>query len=147
MTRPSLLVLAASAAAFAIGCAHCDTCDDFPAPCTGPNCGQAYQVGLPTDGGYAVDPGFPVEPMMGPTGQMVPGMVGAGPIVSPGSNPATPAPGQPGVGGSATPGLGERMSSPSRDTPSPPLRDEVDPAPAPPPATIDEFALPPRGSN
>ena len=152
MTRPSLLFLSASAAAFAVGCAHCDTCDDFPAPCTGPNCGQAYQVGLPTDGGYAVDSGFPIEPMMGPSGQLVPGMVGAGPIATPGPaadgpNPATPAPTRPSPGGSAAPGLGDRMSNPSRDTPSPPLRDEVDPAPAPPPSTIDEFALPPLGSN
>ncbi len=28
-----------------VGCAHCDTCDDFPAPCTGPNCGYPYNHG------------------------------------------------------------------------------------------------------
>src|SRR5205807_756681 len=30
---------AAALAAGAIGCTQCDTCDDFPTPCTGPNCG------------------------------------------------------------------------------------------------------------
>jgi hypothetical protein len=40
MSRISLLLVAASVAAGVVGCAQCDTCDDFPAPCTGPNCGQ-----------------------------------------------------------------------------------------------------------
>jgi hypothetical protein len=41
MPRSSLLLVAAALAAGTIGCAHCDTCDDFPTPCTGPNCGYA----------------------------------------------------------------------------------------------------------
>ena len=40
MSRISLLLVAAAVAAGVVGCAQCDTCDDFPAPCTGPNCGQ-----------------------------------------------------------------------------------------------------------
>ncbi len=39
MTRFALLVVGLALAG-ATGCAQCDTCDDFPAPCTGPNCGQ-----------------------------------------------------------------------------------------------------------
>ena len=45
MTKFALLVVGLTLAA-ASGCAQCDTCDDFPAPCTGPNCGQgAYNTG------------------------------------------------------------------------------------------------------
>jgi hypothetical protein len=40
MSRISLMLVAAAVAAGSVGCAQCDTCDDFPAPCTGPNCGQ-----------------------------------------------------------------------------------------------------------
>jgi len=39
MSRISLL-MAVAVAAGVVGCAQCDTCDDFPAPCVGPNCGQ-----------------------------------------------------------------------------------------------------------
>ncbi len=39
------LILAAGVA----GCAHCDTCDDFPVPCTGPGCGT-------TPAGYGMMP-------------------------------------------------------------------------------------------
>lgn len=41
MSRISLLLVAGAVAAGVVGCAQCDTCDDFPAPCTGPNCGQS----------------------------------------------------------------------------------------------------------
>ena len=40
MSRISLLLVAVAVSAGAVGCAQCDTCDDFPAPCVGPNCGQ-----------------------------------------------------------------------------------------------------------
>jgi hypothetical protein len=40
MSRIYLLLAAAALSAGALGCAQCDTCDDFPAPCTGPNCGH-----------------------------------------------------------------------------------------------------------
>jgi len=45
MTKFALLVVGLALAAGS-GCAQCDTCDDFPAPCTGPNCGQGgYNTG------------------------------------------------------------------------------------------------------
>jgi hypothetical protein len=39
MTRSRMLAVAMGLAVGAVGCAHCDTCDDFPAPCIGGNCG------------------------------------------------------------------------------------------------------------
>jgi len=49
MVRRQLLVLVVAVSAGAIGCAHCDTCDDFPVPCSGANCGG---------------PGVPVAPVV-----------------------------------------------------------------------------------
>ncbi len=77
MSRPRLLVPGVSIVLLAIGCAHCDTCDDFPAPCTGPNCGYPYQhlgpyhTGAPIMGGPIMDGGMmgtPIisSPMEGP---------------------------------------------------------------------------------
>src|SRR4051794_27197188 len=77
MSRSSLLLAATAVVAGAIGCAHCDTCDDFPGPCTGPNCG--YSGPPPGPGpGFGPGPGtpFPVgQPVpvesVGPAGQIV----------------------------------------------------------------------------
>jgi hypothetical protein len=33
-----------------IGCAHCDTCDDFPRPCVGQGCGHGMMVAPPMAG-------------------------------------------------------------------------------------------------
>lgn len=61
MSRSSLLLVAAALAAGGFGCAHCDTCDDFPAPCAGPNCGsQGYPIGSEIPGGPIVP--FPAGP-------------------------------------------------------------------------------------
>ena len=61
MSRSYLLLVAAALAAGGFGCAHCDTCDDFPAPCTGPNCGfQGYPIGSDLHGGPIVP--IPVGP-------------------------------------------------------------------------------------
>jgi hypothetical protein len=46
MSRLSLLVASAALGLAAVGCAHCDTCDDFPAPCNGPNCGMTSGYGM-----------------------------------------------------------------------------------------------------
>ena len=92
MSRPSLLVLAASAAAIAVGCAHCDTCDDFPAPCTGPNCGYPYQGAFPIDGGANV-----VGPMM--EGPIVGAPIVSSPTTMPSITPPEPTP----SGSSSTP--------------------------------------------
>ena len=64
------LVLAAVVASGVVGCAQCDTCDDFPAPCTGPNCGHNHApmpLGAPVMTG-PMAPEFgsvPVAPMGG----------------------------------------------------------------------------------
>ena len=91
MTRFALLVLG-MALAGATGCAQCDTCDDFPAPCTGPNCGQngyatggfipPTQAGLPQEAamtatpapGYDAAPSMGNPPMGGTLGQPSPSM-------------------------------------------------------------------------
>ncbi len=77
MSRISLLMVAAVVAAGVVGCAQCDTCDDFPAPCTGPNCGQ-------NQGGVLdyMPPG-PGQPA---------GMGAAAPLAPPANDAAGPAP-------------------------------------------------------
>ncbi len=76
MTRISLMVAVAMAAGV-VGCAHCDTCDDFPAPCAGPNCG-------PSSGATGLEPAMVQgAPMRGPMA-----FESAGP--APGTPPATP---------------------------------------------------------
>ena len=74
MTRFALLLLGLAIAG-ATGCAQCDTCDDFPAPCTGPNCGQGgyqttgfippTQAGLPEDAARGSAPVDDSAPDMG----------------------------------------------------------------------------------
>ena len=75
MTRFALL-LVGLAIAGATGCAQCDTCDDFPAPCVGPNCGQnGYNTGgfiPPTQDGLpyqAAEARVPSNPDAAPVGQ------------------------------------------------------------------------------
>jgi hypothetical protein len=51
MLRLSALLVAAGLSIVAVGCAQCDTCDDFPAPCNGPNCPGAYGMGMPSQTG------------------------------------------------------------------------------------------------
>ena len=48
MSRISLMLVAVAVATGVVGCAQCDTCDDFPAPCTGPNCGGNAAMLAPT---------------------------------------------------------------------------------------------------
>ncbi len=66
MPRTRLLAIAVVAVAGAIGCAHCDTCDDFPAPCVGGNCNGAatgYAMATPTMAtAPAGAPGMPYTP-------------------------------------------------------------------------------------
>ncbi len=80
MSRTSLLLAAFTLTAGMTGCTHCDTCDDFPAPCTGPNCGFR---GGPI-GGAVVHTGPPV--VVGPS---TPAEVAPG---SPSSTPSSSAP-------------------------------------------------------
>jgi hypothetical protein len=79
MSRLSLLLGSAALAIATVGCAHCDTCDDFPAPCTGPNCG----AGL-----YGASAG----PVMYPTSAAAPvsSTPGAGPAAGSAAAPTPP---------------------------------------------------------
>lgn len=108
------IVAVGLALAAATGCAQCDTCDDFPAPCVGPNCGQnGYDVngfvpptqdGLPYDAAQAT---VPSNPDAAPVGQpdpeqstapteSAPGLPSPTmPPTSPPSPPTPPTPSQP----------------------------------------------------
>jgi hypothetical protein len=117
MSRSSLLLMAALAAG-GFGCAHCDTCDDFPAPCTGPNCGfQGYPIGAELPGGPTGAPIVPVP--VGPSHQVPVGPPVGSPVADPA--PATPPPDAPSEG----------PSTPETPPPlpdSPPLPSEAGPS-------------------
>ena len=120
MSRSSLLLVAAALAAGGFGCAHCDTCDDFPAPCTGPNCGfQGYPIG-------AELPGGPIVPIPAGPSDLAP----VGPPV--GGPAAEPAP-------TTSPSIRPRREpGHARDTGPPPGLAAVPPdvAPSPGPSTL-----------
>ena len=90
MTRFCLLLVGVALAAGS-GCAQCDTCDDFPAPCTGPNCGQNMyatggfipptQDGLPAGAARTTIPADDAAPAMNND--------------NPGANPSAPSPTMP----------------------------------------------------
>jgi hypothetical protein len=92
MSRISALLVAAGLLAGSGGCAQCDHCDDFPAPCTGPNCAGAYDMnhgplahrGAPDAGGApaTMSPAKPMDDSAGP--------VPATPPANPGAAPAGP---------------------------------------------------------
>jgi hypothetical protein len=82
--RDGMLWMVVLAASSFVGCAVCDTCDDFPAPCVGPNCGQG---GMP---GYMSGPQAESMPVMGaatPAGPMN-DTAGPGPMAP--SSPSMP---------------------------------------------------------
>jgi hypothetical protein len=82
MLRLRFLMASAALSVGAIGCAHCDTCDDFPSPCGTPYCG--YNTA------YAPLPGA----APGPVVDMPAGATSAPPppvtVPSSGSNPTPP---------------------------------------------------------
>ncbi len=90
MSRTSLLLAAFMLAAGMTGCTHCDTCDDFPTPCNGPNCGFR---GGPV-GGTTVHAGPPVVAGPSAPAEAAPGAPSSTPPSSaPTQAPATaPAP-------------------------------------------------------
>lgn len=141
MPRPSLLVLAASAAAIAVGCAHCDTCDDFPAPCTGPNCGHPYHQALALDHGMGmpIDHGMPHDPMMGPGGPVILDPMPGGPIdYAPAPGPGAAPPAQtPALGPAGGQGIGAAgaPTGGGLDDPLPGLPDNLPPDVLGPPPT------------
>jgi hypothetical protein len=70
-----------------VGCAHCDTCDDFPGNCVGGACGnQVYATGTTVAVDAPVMGGGPGGPIMAPAGQ-------PGPFAAPAAGAAAaPAP-------------------------------------------------------
>jgi hypothetical protein len=80
--------MAVAVAAGVVGCAQCDTCDDFPVPCTGPNCGQLMPGGLPGYFGESMGPGSN-DPQVD---QGMPSMGAPTPMTQPANDPAAPAP-------------------------------------------------------
>jgi hypothetical protein len=109
MTRLSAVLMAAGLAAGAVGCAHCDTCDDFPTPCVGPNCGGGPM------GVYAMSSG-PVSYSAPAGAALGPANDGAGPA------PTAPAAGTPPAAAPPTPSPFE--SKPTTPSPTPPLPGE-----------------------
>jgi hypothetical protein len=111
MTRLHAYVVAAGLGAGAVGCAHCSTCDDFPAPCVGPNCGGG------PNGAYAMASGPAGYPA--PTGMVVAPPSGAS--LGPVNDAAGPAPTVPNSGGSipAAPPIESKPSAPSPTPPAP----------------------------
>ncbi len=89
MSRMNLL-MAVAVAAGVVGCAQCDTCDDFPVPCVGPNCGQGLMPGgMP---GYLDSQTAQGPPVMGaatPTMPMGDDYAGPAPVAPP-MNPPPP---------------------------------------------------------
>lgn len=97
MSRLTSLLMAATVASAVVGCAHCDTCDDFPAPCT--DCG--YNAATPAAGAPMMADGTIMDP------SFAPGMPPGAPITTPGSpivnsspaiNAAPAPPAAPGIG-------------------------------------------------
>jgi hypothetical protein len=109
MTRLNAVLVAAGLAVGAVGCAHCDTCDDFPAPCVGPNCGGQY-------GAYAT--GNQPAPYAGPTTTTTT-TVAPGASLGPVIDSVGPAPTVPG-GATSTPGTPAVNPAPAGATPPPP---------------------------
>lgn len=95
MVRFSLLLVAVALAAGTSGCAHCDTCDDFPTPCLD----QMASFGAPA-GAIVVADGTPAPTMLpttsGSTTPAAPSGTGT---------PATPPP----TGGSSPYGTGASL--------------------------------------
>ena len=94
------------ALAAATGCAQCDTCDDFPAPCVGPNCGQnGFAVNgfiPPTQDGMPNNPAMTAAPVADPNPTMnnSPGansLDTPSPTTPPATNPSGYTPPSPGV--------------------------------------------------
>lgn len=92
MTRTYRLsaTLAAALTAGFLGCAHCDTCDEFPTPCVAGQCdgsGEMYAA-VPTTSG----PIFDAPVATAPTSVMMDPMSGPGVPAAPIQSQATPPP-------------------------------------------------------
>lgn len=72
-SRAWLAAALAATAGATIGCAHCDTCDDFPAPC-GPSAAWGPPGAVPVGPSYQVGPPGAMSHPAGqiPAGQLAP---------------------------------------------------------------------------
>lgn len=129
MARLCLTVLSAALAASAIGCAHCQTCDDFPVPCTGPNCGHAGH------GSYA-PPVFGAGPVVMPAGMPVP-VPDMGPYLPP-SQAGAPTPPPP----VSDTRVGENPDPAPADAPGISTPPEIESQPTPPAPSTPSPSLP-----
>lgn len=106
MLRLSLLLAAVACTIGTAGCTHCDTCDDFPIPCVGGNCGALTAPGTGTFTGYGQvesststmvppsppsSPASPFAPTTAPS-ETATELVPAAPAAPAADKPATPAP-------------------------------------------------------
>lgn len=142
MVRISLSISAVALAVLASGCTLCDTCDDFPMPCAGGNCGVAMTSTpaiSPFLGSYtpirttaATQPVDVAPPA--PAGSVTPpGMSSAPPLPDEDPNPSSPdAPGVPAPNITTPP----PAPAPGAET----LPPSADPAPAPAAAPATEGA-------
>ncbi|HWE40166.1 MAG TPA: hypothetical protein VG406_26680 [Isosphaeraceae bacterium] len=131
MARTGLLVLATALAAGTVGCAHCDICDDFPAPCNGPGCYGGAPVGpmTMTPGMRAVGPPMPVS-NAGAGALGAPAAAPGGPATAPPVINAPPATGAGALGtGAQTEPAAERSDDTSAT--SPPAAPPADTNPPP----------------
>ncbi len=105
MLRLNLLLVAVALAAVQAGCTQCDTCDDFPTPCFGGNCGPRSYA--PTAPAYEA-------PMVMPPGAPAT----AAPVPPAGPSAFAPPPTQPGFAPGAAPTItGPDLSPPAPSSP------------------------------
>ena len=125
MLRLSLLLVAVALAAGSVGCTHCDTCDDFPIPCVGSNCGpiSGQPIGSYTPAGVVGVPfNGPMTPMPAPTSANALDAEAPAPAMTPGSElPPAPSLENP----STAPSTDDKATTPALELPS------TTPAPAP----------------
>jgi hypothetical protein len=148
MNRMHRLAAALSTALIsgAIGCAHCDTCDEFPRPCVGSDCAGLATGGelMPTSAPIAAAPmglmgeGMPYDVTDVPAGTPMPSMTpapaptSAAPSAAPSVTPPPPIPGAAPAAAPVTtpPALPPALpAAPPVD--SPPLASPVPSVPAP----------------
>jgi hypothetical protein len=91
MLRLNLLLVAVALAAVQAGCTQCDTCDDFPTPCIGGNCGpRAFAPAAPSyEAPMVVPPGAPATAPTPPSGPSAFAPPTNQPALGPGTAPAT----------------------------------------------------------
>lgn len=133
MLRFKFALLAVSLAAGAVGCAQCDTCDDFPAPCVGGRCGPqaaghfAMSGVGPHQGQVMLPPGAPMPPGVPATAPNTPADPASDEVAPPLNSMPTPAvkPSAPGDSPAALPEL------PGTGDISPPVPDSAGAMPGP----------------